>query len=62
MRDAHGLAILQHEIYMFGGSNKEIYFNDLYSFNNFTNEWKLIESKGDIPSARDQMIFISVKN
>ena len=48
---------------MFGGSNKEQYFNDFYSFNTFTNEWKPIESKGGIvPSPRDQIIFLSVKN
>ena len=48
---------------MFGGSNKERYFNDLYTFNNFVNEWKLIENKGIItPSPRDPMIFLSVKN
>jgi N-acetylneuraminic acid mutarotase len=57
------MAVLQHEIYVFGGSNKERYFNELYTFNNFTNEWKLIENKGSvIPSERDPMIFMSVKN
>jgi N-acetylneuraminic acid mutarotase len=57
------MTVLQHEIYLFGGSNKERYFNDLYTFNNFVNEWKLIENKGPgIPSPRDPMIFMSVKN
>jgi N-acetylneuraminic acid mutarotase len=62
-RDSHGMTVLKHEIYLFGGSNKEKYFNDLYTFNNFVNEWKLIENKGPvIPSARDPMIFMSIKN
>jgi hypothetical protein len=42
MRDSHGLTKLQNAIYLFGGSNEKKYFNDLHTFNNFTNTWTKI--------------------
>jgi N-acetylneuraminic acid mutarotase len=53
---------MQQQMYLFGGSDNSKYFNELYSFNTFTNQWKLIDTKGQTPSPRDPMAFLSIKN
>jgi len=50
-------------LFLFGGSDDKGYFNDLCSFNTFSNEWRVIDTKPeDSPCARDPMIFTCAKD
>jgi len=39
-------------LYLFGGTNGTIFYNDLYEFNIENNNWTKLSTKGDIPTER----------
>ncbi|KAJ5076850.1 hypothetical protein M0811_00168 [Anaeramoeba ignava] len=51
-RNSSSLVILEKNAYIFGGKYNSILFNDLFEYNIHQNQWKKIESVGDIPTPR----------
>eukprot|EP00298_Acanthocystis_sp_HF-20_P002414 c12832_g1_i1.p1 GENE.c12832_g1_i1~~c12832_g1_i1.p1 ORF type:complete len:375 (-),score=146.21 c12832_g1_i1:69-1193(-) len=57
-RRSHGMTIIKNMIYMFGGSNNDRTFGDLWAFNIETSTWRQIDSSSR-PSRRTRMGLIS---
>jgi len=57
-RRTHGAAVHENHMYIFGGygeSQKPSYFDQLFSYNFDTREWKIMESNGQCPPGRSRM-------
>jgi N-acetylneuraminic acid mutarotase len=42
----HSASLVDHEIFVYGGYDDKVHFNDLHSFNTETNEWRVIKTSG----------------
>ncbi|KAJ3173155.1 hypothetical protein HDU88_004616 [Geranomyces variabilis] len=51
-RLGHTLTAVSTNVYLFGGLNGEVAYNDLWVFDTVSRTWTLLQTSGDIPSAR----------